>query len=64
MLKLGGCTRCKKGDLALDRDQYGWYEYCIQCGYMRDLIEVYEPRQQAGGVKEHRRGVKISRKGK
>jgi hypothetical protein len=65
MLKTERCTRCKKGDVALDRDQYGWYEYCIQCGYMHDLIGVAESGQQeAGGIKERRRGVRIPGKGK
>ena len=53
MLKLGRCARCQKGDVALDRDQYGWYEYCLQCGYVHDLADVVEPgRQRASGAKE------------
>ena len=36
MLKLKGCPRCG-GDLRADRDLYGSYEQCIQCGYMKDL---------------------------
>ena len=65
VLRLNSCPRCKKGDVGADRDQYGWYEYCIQCGYMRDLIDVVEPgQQQTGGLKEHRRGVKVTGKGK
>lgn len=42
-LKPEGCVRCKKGDVALDKDQYGWYEYCLQCGYIRDLPDMVEP---------------------
>ena len=65
MLKLKGCPRCKKGDVALDRDQYGWYEYCIQCGYMRNLVGIVEAgQQQACGVEEGKSRVKTSRKGK
>ena len=65
MLKLEGCPRCKKGDVALDRDQYSWYEYCIQCGYMGDLVGVVElGQQQARGVKEGRRRVGTPSKGK
>lgn len=64
MLRLEGCARCKKGDVVLDRDQYGWYEYCIQCGYVRDLTGMVElEQQQACGVKGRRR-VRISGKGK
>ncbi len=40
MLRLRSCPRCKMGDITVDRDHYGWYEYCIQCGYMRDLVSV------------------------
>jgi len=63
--KFKSCPRCKKGDVALDRDQYGWYGYCIQCGYMGDLIGIVELGQQrARGVKEGRRWVKTLSKGK
>jgi len=64
MLKLKGCPRCKEGDIAFDRDQYGWYEYCIQCGYMRDLIGMVELGQQAWGRKKRQRKVKTLSKGK
>ncbi|MCX6013020.1 MAG: hypothetical protein NTV30_06355 [Chloroflexi bacterium] len=36
MWKFKGCPRCK-GDLYLEKDTYGWYEECLQCGYMKDL---------------------------
>ena len=36
MLRLKGCPRCK-GDLHTDRDIYGTYTVCLQCGYMVDL---------------------------
>ncbi len=42
MLKLKSCPKCKEGDVTFDRDQYGWYEYCIQCGYTRDLMHIGE----------------------
>ena len=35
-LRLKGCPKCH-GDVRFDRDQYGWYEQCIQCGFVRDL---------------------------
>ena len=31
------CPRCG-GDLFTDRDVYGEYLQCLQCGYLRDLI--------------------------
>ena len=39
MMRFKNCPRCK-GDIQLDRDYYGWYEQCLQCGYMRDLPRV------------------------
>jgi hypothetical protein len=35
--KIAGCPRCKTGKITLDKDFYGWFEYCVQCGYVRDL---------------------------
>lgn len=42
ILKLKGCPRCEDGALVLDRDYYGWYEYCIQCGYMHDVKSMVD----------------------
>ncbi|MDD5700723.1 MAG: hypothetical protein PHU23_01630 [Dehalococcoidales bacterium] len=36
MMKLHGCKKCK-GALILDKDEFGWFEECIQCGYTRDV---------------------------
>ena len=53
--KTNGCPKCKKGNIVLDRDHYGWYEYCIQCGYVRDLIHIVESeQQQVSGVRKKR----------
>ncbi|OGO20331.1 MAG: hypothetical protein A2Z15_01400 [Chloroflexi bacterium RBG_16_50_11] len=43
-IRLHGCPRCKVGDVSIDRDQYGWFESCLQCGYIRDLPDVVSPR--------------------
>jgi hypothetical protein len=61
VLSQKNCPRCKKGNIGVDRDQYGWYEYCIQCGYTRDLISMGEPGQQALGKRQ--RKTKASSKG-
>ncbi len=45
MWKIKGCTRCG-GDLFLDRDQYGWQEHCLQCGYRGDLESIAEAKKQ------------------
>jgi len=56
VLILKSCPKCKTGAVGVDRDQYGWYEYCIQCGYVRDLTGMVELEQEPGcGVKEHRK---------
>ncbi len=45
-LRLKGCPRCK-GDLVTELDQWGWYEECIQCGYLHDLQNAVEMKKQA-----------------
>ena len=47
-------TRCPKcgGNIYLDNDIEGWYEECLQCGYMTELVEV----------KPHKEAVKIGKK--
>ena len=45
MLRLKSCPRCK-GDLRIDQDHYGWYEECIQCGYICDLPRVVTTQEQ------------------
>ncbi len=39
MWKLKSCTRCG-GDVLIDKDHYGWYMQCLQCGYLWDLEEL------------------------
>jgi len=34
--KLKTCPKCN-GKMMPDRDEYGAYEQCIQCGYLMDL---------------------------
>lgn len=38
MVWLKACPKCK-GDLFLDKDHYGKYQSCIQCGYIKDLVD-------------------------
>jgi len=45
MLRLKSCPRCK-GDVMVDRDYYGWYEQCLQCGYLCDLKNVVKVQQR------------------
>ena len=34
--KLESCPKCK-GHLILEKDNYGSYQQCLQCGYLHDL---------------------------
>ena len=36
MLFLKTCPRCR-GDIYVDKDAYGHYAECLQCGFSRDL---------------------------
>ena len=38
MIKFKVCPKCQ-GDLYLSGDQYGKYFSCMQCGYLKDIIE-------------------------
>jgi hypothetical protein len=29
-----------------NKDEYGWYEQCLQCGYLRDLETIVQVEQQ------------------
>jgi len=40
MLQLKSCPKCSSGDLAIDRDVYGWFRQCIQCSYIEDMSDV------------------------
>jgi predicted nucleic acid-binding Zn-ribbon protein len=41
---LKGCTRCG-GDVVVDRDEHGWYQECLQCGWMADYRVAAEARE-------------------
>ena len=38
MLSLKACPRCG-GDVNSNRDIYGHYKVCLQCGYMADVAK-------------------------
>jgi hypothetical protein len=42
MMSLHRCKRCH-GKLIRDRDEFGWYEQCIQCGHLQDVDANGEP---------------------
>jgi hypothetical protein len=37
MIWFKSCPRCATGDVLLDRDVYGSYLLCLQCGFMGDV---------------------------
>lgn len=45
MWRLKGCPKCG-GDVFVDRDISGWYEQCLQCGYLHDLNSIEEVKEQ------------------
>ena len=38
MMQKKTCFKCG-GHMMLERDVQGWYEQCLQCAYMRDLVD-------------------------
>jgi len=52
----GRCPKCG-GNLYLDRDYNGWYEQCLQCGFIKDLAIVYEHRVKT--EKENKKPVQV-----
>ena len=38
----------------LERDRWGWYEQCIQCGYLRDLENPAEEEGQNRQVERNK----------
>ena len=40
-VKFRGCPRCH-GDIFLDKDDYGWYQKCLQCGFESELGSLEE----------------------
>ena len=55
MLYLKSCPRCS-GDMYLDRDYYGAFKECLQCGFVADT-----PAPARATVKFRRRRVRRSK---
>ena len=50
MMKLHGCKKCQ-GVLILDKDEYGWFEECMQCGYTRDVpLDILPDTPEVGDL--------------
>jgi uncharacterized protein YbaR (Trm112 family) len=47
MMRLKACPRCR-GDLMIEQEHHNWSEYCLQCGYQRELpTEVEMAKRRA-----------------
>lgn len=46
MMRFKSCPKCG-GDMLVDKDQYGWYEQCMQCGFLGDLKELVKNDDEA-----------------
>ena len=58
MWRLKGYPRCE-GDMFVDRSPFGWYEYCLQCGYQHELNVSGDEKGQE--VNKHRNNRAKSR---
>jgi len=56
VMKFKSCPKCK-GDVIIDRDQYGWYEQCMQCGYLSDLEDMVLVEEQPVKVKKNKKAM-------
>lgn len=39
MWRLKGCPKCR-GDMLVEQDNHGRYEWCLQCGYQQNINNV------------------------
>ena len=49
MLYAKACPRCT-GDVKLDRDNYGVYAKCLQCGFNRDFKTKRDVSEYSAGI--------------
>ena len=47
---LKSCPRCA-GDIQSNRDSYGEYKKCLQCGWMEDAEKSSVPKDQRDGYR-------------
>ena len=56
VMKLKSCPKCK-GNVIIDRDQYGWYEQCMQCGYLADLEDIVLVEKPPVKIKKYKKAL-------
>ena len=62
--RLDRCPKCK-GHLLLEKDRFGLYQQCLQCGYLHDLktfplIDRQEIEEEKESVAAHRATIRHS----
>ena len=50
MIEFKVCPKCR-GDLYLREDIFGKYLSCLQCGYLRDVLESRLPARRESGAR-------------
>ena len=63
--RLESCPKCK-GHLMQEKDNYGLYQQCLQCGYLRDLqtfpsIAIEQTEEEKESIVSHHVSAKGSR---
>ena len=57
VLRFKSCPKCKGDILGGMQDKYGWYEQCLQCGYLSDLETIVQVEKQTA---EEQNKMKLS----
>ena len=57
MWRFKGCPKCH-GDIFIEKDLEGWYEKCLQCGYMHDLVTIATARRDDSARVKRKRTLK------
>lgn len=52
MLYAKACPRCS-GDIKLDKDNYGVYAKCLQCGFNKDFMTRKSTSNPVPGQSDH-----------
>lgn len=49
--RLKVCPKCKsRYSLFIDRDHFGWYEECLQCGYQHDMERMDKASEEERAI--------------
>jgi hypothetical protein len=51
LYRFKSCPRCN-GDVYLDRDEFSWYEQCLQCGFMNYMEKLIDLKKRSVSEEE------------